>query len=361
MRQEDPPMLDMAVPADLIHLEDMEIGRQVAFGALEVGKDDIIAYARAFDPQPIHLDEAAAQQSIVGGLCASGFHSCALLMRMLADDVLLKSTSLGSPGIDEVKWMRPVRPGDRLSGRMTCTGQREFASRPGVGIVKLLIEMLNQKGEVVMSWDSNQLLKVRHPATGAPETSSRDKRPPLVSLWETEGPEPDRSRNYFEDRQIGEVYALGSHHFTREEVLGFARQFDPQPFHLDEAAAAQSLFGRLSASGWHTTSIWIRQFVRFRQEIERDMAARGERPAQYGPSPGFRNVRWLKPVYPGDTIEFRGRVDAKLDWRSRPDRGLIETENQGRNQHGDIVFTIRGRILAERRTPLPAAAATRPA
>lgn len=345
-------MLDMDVPADCIHLEDLELGRQVAFGQLEVTKDDIIAYARAFDPQPIHLDEAAAKQSIVGGLCASGFHSCALLMRMLADDVLSRSTSLGSPGIDEVKWMRPVRPGDCLSGRLTCTSKRPFASRPSVGIAKLLIEMLNQKGEVVMSWDSNQLLKVRHPAPANEPGAPREKRTVLISLWDTPGPEPDRATNFFEDRIEGETYSLGSHHFTREDVIDFARQFDPQPFHLDDEAAARSLFGRLSASGWHTTSIWIRQFVRFRQEIERDMSARGLRPAQYGPSPGFRNVRWLKPVYPGDTIEFRGRVDAKIDWRSRPDRGLIETENQGRNQHGEVVFAIRGRILAERRNPL---------
>jgi len=351
-------MLDMAVPADLIHLEDLEIGRPVAFGSLQVSKDDIISYARDFDPQPIHLDEEAAKNSIVGGLCASGFHSCALLMRMLAEDVLLQSTSLGSPGIDEVKWMRPVRPGDRLSGRLTCKSKREFSSRPGVGIAKQLIEMLNQKGEVVMSWDSNQLLRVRNSSTDVSADRTKAPRPKLQSLWEMDGPEPDRSTNFFEDRQVGEIYSLGSHHFTREDVLAFARQFDPQPFHLDDAAAAQSLFGRLSASGWHTTSIWIRQFVRFRQQIERDMVARGFTPAQYGPSPGFQNVTWLLPVYPEDTIEYRGRVDAKLDWRSRADRGLIETENQGRNQNGDIVFTIRGRILAERRSPLPTPAKT---
>ncbi|MGE0699262.1 MAG: MaoC family dehydratase [Hyphomicrobiaceae bacterium] len=341
----------MAVPADKIHLEDLEIGRQVGFGSLEVTKEDIVSFAQAFDPQPIHLDEEAAKRSIVGGLCASGFHSCAMLMRMLADDFLAHGTSLGSPGIDEARWMKPVRPGDRLTARFVCPEKRPLASRPHVGIAKMMIEMLNQKGEVVMSWDSNQLLRVRHPSSGAAPAGTRDARPPLVSLWETPGPAPDRMTNYFEDRQIGETYSLGSHTFSRDGVLDFARKFDPQPFHLDDAAAAQSLFGLLSASGWHTTAIWIRQFVRFRQEIERDMRARGLKPAEYGPSPGFRNVRWMKPVYPGDTIEFRGRVDAKLDWRSRPDRGLIETENQGRNQHGEVVFAIRGRILAEKRNP----------
>lgn len=345
-------MLDMAVPADKIHLDDLDIGRMVTFGSLGVSKADIVAFAEVFDPQAIHLDEEAAKNSIVGGLCASGFHSCALLMRMLADDVLANGTSLGSPGIDEVKWIKPVRPGDQLTARLQCTAKRQLGSRPEVGIAKLMIEMLNQKGEPVMSWDSNQLLRVRKPEAADPATqSSTPPRPKTQSLWEMPGTEPDRSTNFFEDRQIGETYSLGSHQFTRDEVIDFARRFDPQPFHLDDAAAAQSLFGRLSASGWHTTAIWIRQFVRYRQAIERDMTARGLRHAHYGPSPGFRNLRWLKPVYPGDTIEFRGRVDTKLDWRSRPDRGLIETENQGRNQHGDIVFAIRGRILAEKRTP----------
>lgn len=345
-------MLDMAVPADRIHLEDLDVGRWVTFGELEVSKGDIIAFAQAFDPQPLHLDEEAAKRSIVGGLCASGFHSCALLMRMLVDDVLAHATSLGSPGIEEVRWMRPVRPGDRLSGRLMCMEKRPLASRPGVGIARLQIEMLNDPGEVVMSWDSQQLLQVRHPAAAPQGSGERVARPKLASLWELPGPEPDRSTNFFEDRLEGETYSLGSHHFTREDIIAFAEQFDPQAFHLDDAAAARSLFGRLSASGWHTTAIWIRQFVRYRQEIERDMIARGLRHAEYGPSPGFRNLRWLKPVYPGDTIEFRGRVDAKVDWRSRPDRGLIETENQGRNQNGEIVFAIRGRILAERRKPL---------
>ena len=346
-------MLDMAVPADRLHLEDLEVGRKVAFGVLDVTKDDIIAYARQFDPQPIHLDEEAAKASIVGGLCASGFHSCAMLMRMLADDVLAHGTSLGSPGIDEVKWMKPVRPGDRLSASFLCTAKRPLASRPGVGIAKLFIEMLNQKGEVVMSWDSNQLLKVRHPtpSEAARTRAEGEGRAKIQSLWEMPGLAPDRSTNYYEDRQVGETYSLGSQTFPPEDIVASARQFDPQDFHLDDAAAARSLFGRLSASGWHTTAIWIRQFVRYRQEIERDMTTRGLRHAQYGPSPGFRNLRWLKPVYAGDTIEFRGRVDAKIDWRPRPDRGLIETENQGRNQNGEIVFAIRGRILAERRQP----------
>jgi acyl dehydratase len=351
-----PPMQDkVPTPPDRFHLEDIEIGRTIPFGRISVSKEDIITFARAYDPQPLHLDEAAAKASIVGGLCASGFHSCAIMMRMLADDLLNDNwTSLGSPGVDECKWMKPLFPDQVLTGRVTCFGRRALAKRPGVGIAKVKFEMLDQVGDVIMSWDSNQLLKVRHPERAA-ELESGEMGPPppkLESVWEgPEAPPPDPTRNFYEDRQVGEIYELGSHTFTKHEIIGFARQFDPQPFHLDEAAGKASLFGGLCASGWHTAAIWIRHFVAYRQVIEQQIRDSGNVVAQYGPSPGFRNLRWLKPIYPGDTITIRGRTAAKIDLKSRPDRGLLHTDSQARNQHGDIVFNIRGQILAERRAP----------
>jgi acyl dehydratase len=147
-----------------LHFEDVEIGRTVAFGRKQVTKEEIVAFARAFDPQPLHLDEEAARHTLVGRLCASGWHSCAMLMRMLADDVLANAASLGSPGIDEVKFLMPVLPGDVLTGRYQCTEKRVLRSRPHVGLCKIVFEMLNQEGEVVLRWDSNQLLGLRAPA-----------------------------------------------------------------------------------------------------------------------------------------------------------------------------------------------------
>jgi acyl dehydratase len=338
---------------DKVHLEEIEVGRTIPFGRLTVTKDEIVAFARAYDPQPIHLDEEAARRSIVGGLCASGFHSCALQMRLLADGLLNSWTSLGSPGIDEVKWIKPVRPGDALTSRYTCTEKRALGSRPEVGLAKITFEMLNGAGEVVQTWFSNQLVKVRNPQPAdRRDGANGSSAPKLESLWESpSGPEPSRGSNFFEDRVVGETFDLGSQTLARDEVLAFARQFDPQPFHLDDAAAARTYFGRLSASGWHTAALFIRQFVAFRQGIEREMRERGLRVAHYGPSPGFRSLRWLKPVYPGDTLTFRGRTAAKIDLKSRPDRGLIQTDSQARNQHGEVVFAIRGQILAERREP----------
>ena len=121
---------------------------------------------------------------------------------------------------------------------------------------------------------------------------------------------------------IGECADLGSHTFEKDEIVAFAREFDPQPFHLDEAAAKSSLFGALCASGWHTAAHYIRLSVALAPgDRGQDPAAGGTSPST-GPSPGFKNVRWLKPVYVGDTITYRNRTTEKIDLKSRPERGL---------------------------------------
>lgn len=148
--------------------EDFEVGRTVAFGRHVVSKDEIIDFAREFDPQPVHLDEEVAKTTLAKGLCASGFHTCGMLMRMMCDSFVNQSSSLGSPGVDEVKWMKPVRPGDVLTGRYTVLDKRVTRSRPDVGVCKMRLEALNGDGDVVMSWVSAQFLRLRDARNGAP-------------------------------------------------------------------------------------------------------------------------------------------------------------------------------------------------
>jgi len=158
--------------------------------------------------------------------------------------------------------------------------------------------------------------------------------------------------NFFEDLEPGLVLALGSHTFTREEIIDFARRFDPQPFHLDEDAAKASLFGALCASGWHTSSIWLRHVIDNRARQADLMRFRGERPAKYGPSPGFEKIRWLKPVFVGDTLSFTSRLKGKVDSRSRPHLGLLLWENEGMNQKGELAFSVISKVFVERRPTL---------
>ena len=143
--------------SEKIFWEDIVVGRTI------VTREEIVAFAQAFDPQPFHLDDEAAKASIVGRLCASGWHSCAMMMRMVADGFLNTAASLGSPGMDEVKWIKPVFPGDTLSGRYTCHAKRVLSSRPHVGLCQMLFEMLNQDNNVVMTWSIAQLIGLRNP------------------------------------------------------------------------------------------------------------------------------------------------------------------------------------------------------
>ena len=132
------------------YFEDIVPGAVDEFGSIEVTAEEIVAFARKFDPQPFHLDEEAAKASLFGGLAASGWHTASLMMRMLVDNVLWPESSLGSPGVDELRWMKPVRPGDRLSVRMTILETTRSRSKPDRGVVRSLVAVLNQERAVVM-------------------------------------------------------------------------------------------------------------------------------------------------------------------------------------------------------------------
>ena len=155
---------------------------------------------------------------------------------------------------------------------------------------------------------------------------------------------------YFEDTEIGARQILGTHLFTREEIIAFARQFDPQPFHTDDEAARRSQFGALCASGWHTAAMWMKCFVAHQTRTLAEAKARGETVASAGPSPGFKNLHWLKPVYVGDTITFATEVKDKQATRSRPQWGLLTAYNTGVNQHGDLVLDFESTVFLERRS-----------
>ena len=154
---------------------------------------------------------------------------------------------------------------------------------------------------------------------------------------------------YLEDTRVGDRTELGRHLFTAEEIKSFARRFDPQPFHLDEAAGAQSHFGGLIASGWHTGATCIRLLVQHRQREEEAMRARGEPVGRTGPSPGFRDLKWPKPVYAGDTITFVSEVIETRPVQRHPGKGLVFARNTGTNQAGELVFSFISALFVDRR------------
>jgi len=154
---------------------------------------------------------------------------------------------------------------------------------------------------------------------------------------------------FFEDVVVGERFEVGRHTFTADNIKAFARRFDPQLFHLDEAAAARSHFGALCASGWHTAAVWMRLMVEHQRREDDARRARDEPVAVLGPSPGFRELKWLKPVYIGDTITYSTEVIETRASSSRPGWGLMTIRNTGVNQKGEPVISFISVAFVERR------------
>ena len=144
--------------------DDLAEGTSVSLGSKRVPAEEIIEFASEFDFQPMHLDEEAGNASILGGLSASGWHTCCMFMRLLCDGFLLDSTSQGSPGIEYAKWKKPVLAGDTLTGKCTVLDKRTSRSRPGLGFIKIRSELFNQRGEQVFELENTGMFMTREAA-----------------------------------------------------------------------------------------------------------------------------------------------------------------------------------------------------
>lgn len=338
----------------MLYFEDFVVGETLDTGHVAVSQEDIVAFASRFDAQDFHTDPEKAKASFVGTLIGSGWHSCSLLMRLIAEGFLLASSSMGSPGIEQVSWLRPVMPGDVLRGRYTVLETRESRSRPAMGLVRFRIELINQRGEPVLE-QMNWIMFGRrgswvelppgdwlaHPPVYVAPSHPSPLEPPVQEATPT---------RFFEDVAVGASHELGSMVFSAEEIIAFARSFDPQPFHMDEAAAAASSFGRLAASGWHTASVWMAVTVAYRRRQEAAFrAALSGTPPRLGPSPGFTDLRWSKPVFAGDRITYTTTVKDKRASASRPQWGLVFHRNTAVNQQDEEVFSFDGCVFVERK------------
>ena len=146
-----------------LYFEDFKTGAVATYGPRLVTREEIIAFAAEYDPQPMHLDEEAGRASLLGGLAASGWHGCCLMMRMMNDGFVLNSSSMGAPGVDEVRWLAPLYPGANITLRTTVLDTRVSSSRPERGFVKMTLELLDEHGKPIMTLTSSLIMGVRAP------------------------------------------------------------------------------------------------------------------------------------------------------------------------------------------------------
>jgi acyl dehydratase len=319
-----------------LSFEDFRIGEARDYGDYAIDESELLAFAAAYDPQPFHLDAAAAKQTLLGDLAASGWQVCSALTRMMIESWLGDSSVMAGMGIEDNRWLAPVRPGDRLTARTTTVAKSDSRSRPDAGIVAFATSLRNQGGQEVMTQTTSMLFGRRAPRQDpAKITAAAPRRAPAPSLEPIDDPlgaMPDD----FARARIGAFAELGTTLFTPELIRDYALKYDPAPFHIDEAAGRAHVLGAMSAAGLHTASCWMSHFVATRARLG---------VLQSRASPGFRDMVWRRPVLVGDTIAFSTQVVAKRE-TSKPGLGLIASRNLGVNQRGETALDFYASAFA---------------
>ena len=330
-----------------LYFEDFIPGSATPYGGVTVEREPMMAFSREFDAQPMHIDEGAAKASMLGELIASGWYTGALNMRMIAESFILETASMGSPGVSDLKWLKPVKAGDRLRGVRHIIDRRPSLTKPDRGFVNFRFEVLNQDDALVFEQTNLIMIGRRgsEPLADSKAIPFAEKPPALPAFRDVE----QDTIPFFDEVAVGDRIDLGAVTFTEADIIRFAKDFDPQFFHIDPEAAKDSIFGGLIASGWHTGANWMKTMVASRMSAARQAMQRGSRPAQLGPSPGFQHLRWVKPVHAGDTIRYSSAIIEKRESRSRPEWGIVRHYNAGVNQRGETVFSFYGAVFWERR------------
>jgi len=146
----------------MLYFEDLNIGQKILIGPISVTEVEIIEFAKKFDPQPFHIDAEKAKDSLFGGLCASGWHTCSLYMRMLYDGLLINLASLGSPGMNEIRWLKPLFPNETIKGELHIINKTPSKSKPFIGSIIIDSKVFNSKKELIMTMQSISIVKKRN-------------------------------------------------------------------------------------------------------------------------------------------------------------------------------------------------------
>ncbi len=342
----------------LLYFEDFMVGQVRELGGRSVSRQEIITFAETFDPQAMHVGAAAEKNAFVQELIASGWHTCSIQMRMLVDGFLDEVAAMGAPGITSLKWLKPLLPDDTLRTTCTILETRASVSKPDRGFVTLRLELRNQRDEI--------MLEQINPIMVLTRGSAEQNMPAKKFLYKRTEPwygangltqqgfkiaatANDLGLDLFDDLKPGVTVPLGCYTFSAEDIVLFAQAFDPQPFHLDEEQGRQSHFGGLVASGWHVAACWMRLMIENRNQRAAQTRLAGNKPAQLGPSPGFKDMRWLKPTYAGDTLNYFSTLVDKRVSTSRPEWGIVQQRNFALNAKDELVFEFTGTVFWQRK------------
>lgn len=326
--------------------EDFPTGKVFPEEVVKVNRDEMVAFAQRFDPQPFHIREDFEKNASSQHLIASGWFTLSLLVRIYALKYFFNSSIYGGLGMSELRWMAPVYPGDSLTIRVRILEARLAQSKPGFGIITLQAEIRNQKEEQVFSNESSVLMACRDV-----KIESKRRFFPNDPDWKEPVCDKILPATYIDDVPIGKKFIIGVHKFSEEDIVDYAKLYDPQPFHIDREAAKNTFFGGLCSSGILTAALWTTFSVRYNQEAMEKAAKMGlNPPPRFGVSPGFKNLNWYYPVFVGDTLVYKTEILAKRHSKSIPGWGLLTLKASAENQHGQKVIDYIPTVLLERKS-----------
>jgi acyl dehydratase len=311
------------------------------FGPRRIGKADILAFASAFDPQPVHLDEAAARETPLRGLAASGWHTCAVVAQALEEALAKLPDFLGIGGIDDIRWMRPVRPDDELHGEVTLGFPAACTCGSDLDRFPARLEARNRLGNTVLRWSFQVLFGAQRTAMPASHCVIRTARASKVG-----GRPGEHLIKYFEDVHRGDEIELGSYTFDPESVGVFESIIASR---RKLAACAESPRAQAHVQGWNVVAGWMSLIVAYYERRAAELAAAGLPVPRLGPAIGLKWLRWLAPVSVGERISFRGWVEHKVNAAGAGEWGLLVAGTEGYNDAGEPVISFYPQFLLERR------------
>lgn len=311
-------------------------------GPVRIAADQMVAFARRFDPQPFHVDEQAARGTLLGGLAASAWYTCTQLMGEIARFASRHSVVLDLAGAEQIILLGPVRGGDRLT--VTLVLSDETLCECGDHVRRGRVEAVNQMGEVVMRMMLDCVINPRQSGLKAADAACPLRQGRAARVARTARRDAIR---YFEDVVIGSEIDLGRYTFGPEAVAEFNACTGNAAQHVD----GPKDFSRCNVPVWHLPAAWMQRMVRFYEEESRQREASGEPIPRLGPATGFKQLRWHRPVAIGETITFRGWAERKLDIASQHRWGLLVVGAEGLNADGETVVSFYPQMLLERRNP----------
>lgn len=333
--------------------DELDVGETFPLGPYPMTKKRIIEFAQAFDPQPMHLDSECGRASPLGGLAASGWHTASVAMRLFHDAWLHKVRGAGSPGIEKTEWPRALMAGETVQGEGQLLSRRVLRTRPGTGLGQIALSLQGSNGgaDVLRArwwvfFERNDSAVPGNPGVNRPGMRPDRSPPPRLA----DAILPDLRMLHLGGIEPGKPVFLGKVSASEEEILSFARAFDPQPFHVDPFAAEHGPFRGLCASGWHSCALWMRTNVLARQRILANLDEAGRQQLEHSAAVGlgFEDLSWTRPVRPDmRLLAFITALESR-ESRSRAGWGIARWRAELTDEDGRLGLRFHPSLLMKK-------------